>query len=260
MTIKFYIKQLFAIALLGLTLNTNANIIDFETFNIRNHDGSTNAPWDGTMSITENVSGTGFSAITPESGQKVGYGTNAFDGMQINLFNTVNWDKVSGSSALPYLNMWVTDGTNYAVISSENDYRGQDFQARQEWKIFEYTPGDFDWLFSAGDGTRNNQYLLLDGVNVTLADFADNIMLYSGPVGATPGVGTGAPRGGYGFNVIFGDTQANFIGDYAIENLVVTYNDQRYIAGNITDVPEPSMLAIFAVAIFGLGLRFKKQI
>jgi hypothetical protein len=257
-----FIKKIVIFTLFSLSFSVNAGIIEFEAFEIRNSNSTTTAPWDGNMSIVENVAGDGFSAATPDGGQKVGYGTNAFDNMQINLFETVNFDKISGKNGVvPYLNMWVTDGTNYAVISSENDYRGDDFQTRQEWKIFEYTPGGFDWLFDSGLGSRTaSQYLQLNNVSVTLADFADGITLYGGPgIGAT-GVGTGAPQGGYGFNVIFGDTQSNYTGSYALEKLVVNYDQKTYVAGNTTDVPEPSTIAIFALGMIGFASRqFKKH-
>ncbi|GAA5133237.1 PEP-CTERM sorting domain-containing protein [Thalassotalea piscium] len=162
----------------------------------------------------------------------------------------------------PYLNMWVTDGSNYAVISSENAYMGTNFQTRLEWKIFEFGPSsNFDWLFDSGTGGRVNQYLQKDGANVSLADFSNNITLFNGPIGPTAGVGTGAPRGNFGFNVIFGDTAANFTNSagYFIENLTVTVGQSTYEAGNVSTVPEPSTLAIFALGVLGLSLRRKIQ-
>lgn len=151
---KTSIKAYVLVAVLLASGVAGAIPIDFEGFYIRNNDGSITAPWDADMSIIENAAGDGFSASTPRSGQKVGYGTSAFDGMQINPFDTVDFTKLSGKDGIvPYLNMWVTDGTHYAIISSENDYRGTDFQARQEWKIFEYdTMAGLDWLFDSGTG------------------------------------------------------------------------------------------------------------
>lgn len=249
-----------ALLLMGLVMPASATVIDFETFYIRNNDGSIAAPFDSNMSIIENTAGDGFSAATPSSGQKVGYGTAAFNGFQLNMFNSANWTTTPGATgAHPYLNMWATDGTNYAIISSENAYMGTDFQTRNQWKIFEYNPGSLDWLLGSGTASVNSQYLQKDGANVTLADFANNVVLYGGPGIGASGVGTGAPQGGFGFNVIFGDTQSNFIGEYAIANLSVNANDNLYLAGNIKEVAEPSTLSIFALAFLGWGYRRFKR-
>lgn len=248
---------------LGLALligsAAQAVVVDFHAFNIRNNDGSTTAPWDGDMSIVENVAGDGFAAMTPRSGQKVGYGTNAFDGLQLNQLNTVDWDKLSGAANISYLNIWVTDGTNYAVIASENEYRGTDFSTRDQWKIFEYGPGaGFDWLFDSGVGGRVNQYLTLDGVNATLSDLSDNIKVFAGPVGPTAGVGSGAPRGGYGFNLIYGDTESNFVGAYHLENVTVEWNGIAYEAGN-APIPEPATMTLLGLGLAGLAMRTRRK-
>ena len=62
--------------------------------------------------------------------------------------------------------------------------------------------------------------------------------------------------------MIFGDTQANFVGSYEIEDLGVTVDGETYVAGAAAEVvPEPSMLAIWGM-LAGLGtivaLRFRK--
>ncbi|XQW85292.1 PEP-CTERM sorting domain-containing protein [Thalassotalea piscium] len=261
MSLKKTCNTLLALVTLSFSINATANIINFDTFKIRNNNGTTTSPYDADIVITENAAGDGFYAETPLGGQKVGYGTNAFDGMQINQFTTVNWTtNTSATGAHPYLNMWVTDGSNYAVIASENAYMGTNFQTRQEWKIYEFGPtGNFDWLFDSGTGSRTAGYLQRNGIKVTLADFSNNITLYSGPVGTTSGVGAGAPRGGYGFNVLFGDTQSNFIGSYFIENLTVAVGQTDYEAGNLTTVPEPTTLAIFALGLMGLSIRRIKK-
>jgi hypothetical protein len=218
---------------------------DFFTFYIRNTGGSITDPWDATITLSENAVGDGFTFGTPQSGQKVGYGTSFFDGLPLNTVNSVNWTAVSGMSGgiIPYLNIWVTDGVNYAVIASENFYPGTDFQTRTEWKVFE-TPGAgpadcaspcaaLAWLFDDGAAAgRTSQYLTRNGTNATLADLGDNIVILS-PTIYLPPIGTGAPRGGYGFNLIWGDTQANFTQPVGqISNLTVTVAGTTFNASN----------------------------
>lgn len=208
---------------------------NFVPFNIRNNNGTIAPPWDSDMSLTENTDGDGFTAVTPRGGQKVGYGTNFFDNMQLNDLNTVDWTKISGKPGIvSYLNVWVTDGTNYAIIASENDYRGTDFQTRQEWKVFEYNPAaGFNWLCANGIGGRDGaQYLTCGGVRATLADLSDVVIKSPTFSPAPAGVGTGAPRGGYGFNFIFGDTQSNFIGSYELTDISIVFNGTTYNPSN----------------------------
>lgn len=204
---------------------------DFFPFYIRNNNSTIAPPWDADLVVAENAAGNGFAAQTPRGGQKVGYGTNYFDGLMLNTFETVNWDRVSGAANLVvYMNVWVTDGVNFAVISSENDYRGTDFATRQEWKVFEFPnmPVSLDWLCANGVGGRDaGQYLTCGGVRATLADLAD--VTIESPAGSYPAyVGTGAPRGGYGFNLIWGDTSVNFLGSYSMENLSITVAGQTH--------------------------------
>lgn len=189
---------------------------DFVTFNIRNNGSTIVAPWDADILLTENAAGDGFSFSTPRAGQKVGYGTDFFDGLKLNSIQTVNWNLISGNGGIvPYLNIWVTDGLgNYAIISSENNYVGTNFSTRAEWKIFEYGPSktNFDWLFDSGTGARDGaQYLTLSGSRINLSQLSDRIVIGDPGVYPSTNVGTGAPRGGFGFNLIWGDTQANFV-------------------------------------------------
>lgn len=219
--------------------------VDFVTFFIRNANGSITPPWDADMVATENPAGDGYAFATPRGGQKVGYGTTFFDGRRLNQINTVTWTALGGMGGgiITYLNIWVTDGNgNYAVISSENQYPGTDFLTRTEWKVFESAGnacGDanscpsLNWLFPSGTAGRSSQYLYRNGARATLADFGDNIVIQS-PSGSFPSyVGTGAPRGSYGFNLIWGDTQANFAGlGGQIGSLVVTHAGTQYPASN----------------------------
>lgn len=211
---------------------------DFKVFYIRNSNSTITAPWDANITLSENESGDGFSYGTPAGGQKVGYGTKYFDGDRINSISSVNWNLISGNPGIgPYLNIWVSDGQgNYAVIASENHYRGTDFATRSEWKIFEYGTSNtnLNWLFDGGTGGRDAaQYLTLNGVRVTLSQLSDRIIIGDPGVYPAPNVGTGAPRGGYGFNLIWGDTQSNFAQKHGqIGALTVTKGGTVHVAAD----------------------------
>jgi hypothetical protein len=70
-------------------------------------------------------------------------------------------------------------------------------------------------------------------VNTTLGALGDNIVIGSPSVFGPPNIGTGAPRGGYGLNLIWGDTQANFLQPVGqIKDLTVTVSGPTYPASN----------------------------
>ncbi len=230
-----------------LSSTVMAAYIEFDAFSIRS--GGT---------IVEHSNGS-VTYSTPNGGQKAGYGTNYFDNQGLGSILSVDFNTVSGPSNInPYLNIWVTDGTNYAVISSENDYRGTDLQTRNEWKVFETDFNSLDWLAASGTVTRDgSQYLNINGSRATLGDLASNAALTILDPGTylSPLIGTGAPKGGYGFNIIWGDTATNYLGVYSFDNLSI---NGELVAGN--PVPEPATMILFGIGLMGLaGINRRKK-
>ena len=74
-----------------------------------------------------------------EAGEKAGYGTHAFDGQTLSSIPGVSYARVDAGAPDPYVNIWITNGTNYAVIApvanmqngggyTSNDVNGLDLQ------------------------------------------------------------------------------------------------------------------------------------
>ncbi|QDS91868.1 hypothetical protein FF011L_06040 [Roseimaritima multifibrata] len=201
-------------------------------------------------------------AIT-EGGQKVGLGSSDIDGSKLknigNLAITRTDDRTgmaAGPFSAPYLNFWITDGTNYAVVANEPSNaafqplfnNGYDLTfadlADKTAKVFENA--DTSWL-------PNN------GVGLTFADLGE--LVIQAPTIAELGVGwaglgTGAPRElgtnvAYGVNWIFGDTLENYVSGgpgYAVSSPSVT-----------AAVPEPSSLVIACCGLVAAGVSFRRR-
>jgi hypothetical protein len=200
--------------------------------------------------------GSSFTVTIDESGEKAGYGTVNFNGQSISSISSVSYDRIDTGSKSPYVNIWVTDGTNYAVIAPNVyssygaggapvsvDVNGLNIQSLGV-NVYETNTASLGWLapgavynpafqglatFSAGQYTP-----------VTVGDLFDSLTIY----GNTTLGGTGAPKAGTGFNLIFGDTQNNFT------------TGVPYVIGDVsvatTAAPVPLPAAAWAgMALFG---------
>jgi len=209
-------------AVMGIVVGagTYAQTVDFEPFWIRN-----------TGSVQENVHQDGANFVTPAGGDKAGYGTHVLDGQPLSSLQSIDWVKDHGSdTSIPYLNIWFTDGTNYAIAAPQHvgapdyEYRASQLPAGEDIgdlyvKVYEYE--NLDWM-TPGVTTRDNaQFLCNDGVRVTFDQLASYSHTIQDPGTYGPWVGTGAPKNGTGLNIIYGDTKSNYVGGYKIRYLTV---------------------------------------
>lgn len=201
--------------------------------------------------------------VTDVGGEKAGLGSNDINGMTLGSISNISIDRFdditrftagSGPAVAPYLNFWITDGTNYAVVANEpsnpafqplyNNGYSLSFAdlSDKAAKIYEIT--DKSWLPNAGVGLTFADLAAFTIMAPTVAE------LNAGWVG----LGDGAPRElnthvAYGVNWVFGDTLSNYVTD-----------NTGYIVGNasVSAVPLPATVWLLAAAVGLLGWRGRK--
>lgn len=204
--------------------------------------------------------------IIAGGGQKAAQGSNDIDGSTLGSITGLRIDRLddrtrftpgTGPYVAPYLNFWITDGTNYAVVANEPSnpaffplYSGGydlDFGDLSDKvaKIYEKT--DKSWL-------PNN------GVGLTFADLAGFVIQAPSIAELTAGwagLGSGAPRElgtnmAYGVNWVFGDTLSNYVS-----------GDDGYIVAGArvaaAQVPEPGVLGLFCLGLLGMGVTARRR-
>ncbi|MBN8279919.1 MAG: hypothetical protein J0M16_04870 [Gammaproteobacteria bacterium] len=228
-----------AAAALAFSIPANAA---FTAFGIRN------AP-------TINVGPTQTEFLIVSGGQKAGFGSSDIDGATlgdiasldiVRLDDRTRFTAGTGPYVAPYLNFWITDGVNYAVVANEpSDGNFQPLYsngyslsfadlADKAAKIYENA--DKSWLPNNGVGLT---FADLAGFTIKPPTIAELTLGWSG-------LGTGAPREdgtnvAYGVNWVFGDTLANYVS-----------GDPGYIVGNdasVSVVPVPAAVWLFGSAL-----------
>jgi hypothetical protein len=229
-------------ALLALAVTAPANAA-FTSFEIRN--------------TPEIITGTGtVEFIIDGGGDKAGWGSNDINGFTIGDISSLAIDRLddpsrftagSGPAVAPYFNLWITDGTNYAVVANEpsnaafqalyNDGYDLSYADLSNKVAKVYENSDMSWL-------PNN------GVGLTFADLAGfeiQAPTVAELTASWVGLGSGAPRElgtnvAYGVNWVFGDTLSSYVS-----------GDDGYIVANanVSAIPVPAAVWLFAS---GLGL------
>lgn len=196
--------------------------------------------------------------IIDGGGDKAGLGSNDINGKTIGDITGLHIDRLddrtrftagTGPYVAPYINFWITDGSNYAVVANEPSNgafqplysNGYDLSysdlSDKVAKIYEIT--DKSWL-------PNN------GVGLTFADLAGFVIqapTVSELATGWAGLGSGAPRElgtnvAYGVNWVFGDTLSNYVsGDpgYLVEN------------ASVSAIPIPAAAWLFGSSLGLLG-------
>ena len=218
---------------------------------------------------TFSVGATETTFVTDVGGEKAGFGSNDINGntlgniVQLKIERTDDTSRFtpgSGPAVAPYLNFWITDGTNFAVVANEpsngafqplyNDGYDLTFADLSNKVAKIYENADTSWLPNGGLGLTF----------ADLAGFTIQAPTVSELTTGWLGLGTGAPRElgtnvAYGVNWVFGDTLANYQSDGI-----------GYVVGNNASVsaaaaiPLPSTAWLFGPALIGLlGVTRRKR-
>ncbi|WP_147869300.1 hypothetical protein [Stieleria maiorica] len=219
----------------------------------------------GSAPAINSLPGGGTEIVITQGGQKAALGSSDIDGTKLGDIGRLSIERLddvsrfsagSGPAVGPYLNFWITDGTNFAVVANEPSNaafqplfnNGYDLTfadlADKTAKIYENA--DTSWLPSSG-------------VGLTFADLADFTIMAPNNVPDWAGLGSGAPivlsgratNESYGVNWVFGDTLSNYVsGDpgYQVQNAAVN-----------STVPEPTSMAIACCGLMLAGLRRKRR-
>jgi hypothetical protein len=248
---KRTIAFLTVVAVVGLA--TAVQAATWDSFVIRNSTSGNNPP-----AINTPAPGypTATEFVISQAGMKAAWGTNALNGLTLGDIthlsinrhdDTTRFTAGSGPAVAPYINMWITDGLgNFAVAANE--------PSNPEWA------GAVKWNMTWDDlktktvkifENSNTSWLPNGGVGLTfqsLANFTIEAPSAAQLTTGWAGLGSGAPReigtnDAYGFNWVFGDTLSSYVS-----------GDPGYVVSNPVAVPEPSTLALLALALGAFAL------
>lgn len=212
--------------------------------------------------IINDLGGGNYEFIIDNGGDKAALGSNDINGMTLGDIFNLHIDRTddrtrftagSGPAVAPYLNFWITDGTNFAVVANEPSNPA--FQPLYN-NGYDLTFADLSNKVANIYENSDKSWLPNNGVGLTFADLAGFVIMAPSVAQLTTGwagLGTGAPRDGsnvaYGVNWVFGDTLSNYVS-----------GDPGYQVGqaSVSAVPLPASIWLFASALGVFGW-FKRR-
>ena len=215
--------------------------------------------------ITEWANGNGVDAVIPKAGQKVCYGTQAFNGYDLADLDYIEFTyKRANGGNNPYTNAVITDGaTNYGVISSQGGYTLWETvgPSETEKRMRYYFAGDsgnqaygFRFYEPAGSPPWGH------GTNLTWSDISTWDLLGVGvsrPLSAGEGdVPIARAPVDHGIGIMWGDSADNYLGTRQIYDVVVSADGQEFSAGVI---PEPVTMAGLMLGIGCLARYVRRR-
>ncbi|MDV6033112.1 MAG: hypothetical protein F9B45_24100 [Phycisphaera sp. RhM] len=207
------------------------------------------------------LTGGGTEFIITAGGQKAALGSSDINGTKLGDIGRLSIERLddvsrftagSGPAVGPYLNFWVTDGSNFAVVANEPSNPA--FQPLFN-NGYDLTFADLADKVAKVYENSDKSWLPNNGVGLTFADLAHLTIMAPNNVPDWAGLGTGAPivlsgratNESFGVNWVFGDTLSNYVsGDpgYQVRNAMVN-----------STVPEPTTLVIACCGLMVAGLR-----
>jgi hypothetical protein len=218
--------------------------IDFEAVALR----GANAVPHVMPAVTEYTNGNGMSTSSLVGGQKVYYGTSYFNGMSVGDLRSVSfkYKPASVDGPNPYLNLLITNGTDFGVIGQGTGTRVDE------------GGGVFSMYYDFTNyGLSRNGYGFYEGVGTPLTTTTwDDVSSYNLlGVGATRPLSYGestdpanlnpGPRASQtdALTILWGDSAENYLGAKDVYDVVVVTSDGTYVAGT----PEPATVLVWSL-------------